>query len=116
MPTTKEEKAPKPNARKIKMLVRRALREKDRGGKHFDRSREAISLARNAGLQVNQPVEIEIRGEDGSKQKVLFELVDNFAGPIAGRNVVIPHFELKKVPKFKREKAAQAVAESEVAS
>jgi hypothetical protein len=45
-------------------------------------------------------------GEDGSIAKTPFELVDNFAGDKVSRSATVHHFELKKVPKFKRSGAA----------
>jgi hypothetical protein len=50
---------------------------------------------------------VTLPAEDGSKQITAFELVDNFQGDSAFRNTRIPHFELKKVPKFKRTPAAE---------
>lgn len=104
----------KPPSRKIVALVRRSLREKAKGGQCYDRSREAITKARNLGLQVNQPVKLELPNEHtGEIETRTFILQDNFAGDKAGRNVVIPHYELVKLPKTSRK--ADSAEQKEVA-
>jgi hypothetical protein len=104
----------KPNG-KIRRLIARHLREKARGSAHYSKADLALQEARRLGLEVHQQVEVTLPAEDGSKQVTAFELVDNFQGESAFRSARIPHFELKKVPKFKREKA-DIVAAGEVAS
>jgi hypothetical protein len=92
---------------RIKQLVRRSLRERTRGAQHYTKAAEALQQAISAGLMEGQAVEVEISDEaTGAKKKVEFELINNFAGEKAFRNATIPKFELKKVPKFKREKTA----------
>ena len=91
-----------PPTRRVKMLVKRAIVARKRGGALYDKATTAIAKARQCGLALNQPVEIELPGEDGQLQKVSFELVDNFVGPVAYKSHGIPHFELKKVPKARR--------------
>lgn len=103
---------PKTPNGKIRRLIARHLREKARGISHYNKADSALQEARRLGLEVDQQVEVALPAEDGSLQTVAFSLVDNFAGESAFRNTRIPHFELKKVPKFKRSKPQ----ESEVAS
>lgn len=93
--------------KRITNLVRRALREKERAGRHYSNADAALTKARQCGLAPGQTVEVTLPADDGSKRQVLFELVDNFAGDSAFRNTRIPKFELKKVPKFKRTPAAE---------
>src|SRR5216110_870938 len=76
-------------ARRVKMLVKRAVRERALGRKHYARATEAEQLARNAGLALNQPVEIELPGVDGAIEKTAFELVDNFAGERVSRSATV---------------------------
>jgi|GEM_PF-4175337 len=90
---------PKAPSKKIKRLVARALRERERGSQCFDRSAQALQKARAAGLQVDQQVEVTILRQDGRPKVETFALVDNFTGEAAYRSARIPHFELKKVPK-----------------
>jgi hypothetical protein len=93
---------PKPS-RRIRMLVRRALRYQERGKRLFDMASVALQMARNAGLQVGQEVEVELVDENGEKKTESFSLHDNFTGEVAYRPARIPHFELKRIPKYKRE-------------
>ena len=84
---------------KIKRLIRTHLRERERGGKCFDKSSEALQKARALGLQVDEQIEVTIIRDDGRPKVETFALVDNFTGEAAYRSARIPHFELKKVPK-----------------
>ncbi len=88
--------------KRITNLVRRHLREKERGNRAYNRSAAALQKAREAGLALDQPVEVEVIGVDGLPQKATFALVDNFAGDAAFRATRIPHFELKKLAKNPR--------------
>ena len=104
MTTTKKKT---PNG-KIRRLIARHLREKARGVAHYNKADQALQEARRLGLQVDDQVEVTLPAEDGSKQTAAFTLVDNFVGESAFRNTRIPHFELKKVPKFKRTAPAES--------
>jgi hypothetical protein len=84
------------------MLVRRALRLEAKGKQLFGKSREAIVLAMQNGLAVDQPVEIEIPAEDGSKITEVYAIKDNFAGEVAFKRSYVSHYTLEKVPKYKR--------------
>lgn len=88
----------KPATRRIKMLVKRAVRLRARAGKLYRLAEEAVGIAQINGLKPGQTIEIEIPGEDGSIQKTPFELVDNFAGEKVSRSTTVHRFELKKVP------------------
>jgi hypothetical protein len=92
----------KKSERRVRTLLKRALKEKQLGNLHHSRGREALVKARNCGLALNTPIEIEIAAEDGSAVKATYEVVDNFTGEAAYRSTCIPRFELRKVPKFKR--------------
>jgi len=97
--------------RRIKSLVRRVLRERQQGAKHYNRASEALQKAISAGLMENKPVAVELHDETtGQKRTVEFELINNFAGDKAFRNATIPKFELRRVPKFKRTPADPVAA------
>jgi hypothetical protein len=100
----------KKSERRVRTLLKRALKEKQLGNKHHERGRAALVKARQCGLELNTPIEMDVAGEDGSIQKVSYEVVDNFTGEAAYRSTCIPRFELKKVPKFRRESATPAPA------
>lgn len=102
-------------SRRVRSLLKRALREKNRGAKSYEKSRNAITLALQCGLQPEQPVEIEVIGEDGSKVKELFAVKNNFAGEVAFKNAYVSKYELTKVPKFKRVPKEEAPAAAEAA-
>jgi hypothetical protein len=107
----------KKNLRRIKMLVRRNLRLLSKGKSYYDKANEALALAINNGLAVgNEPIELEILGADGRPQKEQFELVNNFAGEVAYRPARVPHYELKKVPKYKRAPKVESAPTAEAAS
>jgi hypothetical protein len=94
---------------KIKRLIRAHLRERERGGKCFEKSAEALKKARELGLQVDEQIEVTIIRDDGRPKVETFALVDNFVGEAAYRSARVPHFELKKVPKGAiREAVAEA--------
>src|SRR4051812_34863585 len=90
---------------RIKQLVKRSLRERERGALHYNKAAKALQDAISAGLMENQAIPVELADETtGAKRTVEFELVNNFAGEKAFRNATIPKFELRKVPKFKRQR------------
>lgn len=93
------------NNRRIKMLLRRALRAKQAGGKAYDKARAALEQARNFGLQPGEPVELELPNEaTGEIEKRSYILHDNFVGDVAYKTASVPHYELKKLPKTPRSK------------
>ena len=94
--------------KRITNLVRRHLREKARASAHYSAADAALTKARELGLDVGEPIEVEIPRADGSIEKTAFALTNNFEGESAFRNTRIPKFELKKVPKFKRTAPAEA--------
>lgn len=100
---------------RIKQLVKRSLRERTRGALHYNKAAKALQDAMSAGLMEGQPVPVEICDKaTGQKKTETFELVNNFAGEKAFRNATIPKFELKKVPKFKRERDVPSNSSPEV--
>lgn len=92
----------KPLTKKIQRLVARHFREKTAGNRAYDKSAQALLKAREAGLQIDQPVEVTFFDKDGHLKTETFALRDNFTGEAAYRPARIPHFELKKVPKKPR--------------
>jgi hypothetical protein len=92
----------KPNTRRIKMLVRRALRLHDRISELSDKRRTAVALALQNGLAMNQVIEID------GEQWMIIEPV--------GRFVYFGRHELKKVPKAERKHRDEVVPAAEVAA
>jgi hypothetical protein len=105
------------NTRQIRKFIRRSLREKERGNLHYDRSAAALVAARNLGLVPGMQIEMTFRGPDGEKLKEKFELVNNFRDDQEAiyRPARVPHYELKKVPKFKRQPKEEAPVEEAAA-
>lgn len=88
--------------RRQRMFIRRAILEETRGKRHFEKARNAIALALQNGLAVDQSVEIELPGEDGSRITEVYAIKDNFAGDVAFKRSYVSHYSLVKVPKYKR--------------
>ena len=118
-----KKKHAKPVSRRVKMLVRRHLRLVGKGKSCFDQANTALQLARTAGLEVGQKIDIEQFRETGEKETVAFELIDNTldmeSKGVIYRPARVPKFELKKVPKFSRKTESgnqESRKEEEVAS
>jgi len=86
------------------MLVRRHLRLIAKGKSCFDQANVALAMAINNGLQVGQPIELEILGADGHPQKEQFYLVNNFDQDVVYKPARVAHYEFKKIPVSKRAK------------
>ena len=99
--------------RRIENLCRRHLRERARGGQHFDRARTALDTAQSLGLAPGVTIILEIADEEaGTLTQRHFSLIDN-AEEMKKRGAIyrpaaLPRFELKAVPKNPRSKLAEA--------
>lgn len=102
-----------PVTRRQRMFIRRALRLETRAKALFTKAREAIALAMQNGLQVEQPVEIDLAAEDGSKKTEVFAIKNNFAGEVAFKRSYVSKYSLEVVPKYKR--APKPAPETEAA-
>jgi hypothetical protein len=100
-------KTQKTNGRIVR-AVARALRERDRGNQHYQKSTEALEKARWLGLKVDQQVEVTRLNGDGKPTVETFALVDNFSGEKVSRAKTIYRFELRKVPKKALQEAEAA--------
>jgi hypothetical protein len=85
------------------MLIRRSLRERAKGARHYELASLAVKMAMTSGLQPGQQVEIETADDAGQIQKEVYELVDNFTGDKAFAGAYAKHYEIKVVPKSRRE-------------
>jgi hypothetical protein len=65
--------------RRQRMFIRRALRLEAKAKTLFGKMRESIALAMQNGLQIDQPVEIEVIGADGKPAKKFVRIKNNFA-------------------------------------
>lgn len=96
----------KQNLRSIKAQLRRHLRYAQLGKNYFDKASQALARARASGLQIDQPVDLDLVDETGATKTERFHLVDNALDmQIKGavyRPARFPQFELKKLPKNPR--------------
>jgi hypothetical protein len=86
--------------RRQRMFIRRALRLEAKAKTLFGKMRESIALAMQNGLQIDQPVEIEVIGADGKPAKKFVRIKNNFAGDVAFKRSYVSHYELEDVPKY----------------
>jgi hypothetical protein len=86
--------------RRQRMFIRRALRLEAKAKTLFGKMRESIALAMHNGLQIDQPVEIEVIGADGKPAKKFVRIKNNFAGEVAFKRSYVSHYELEDVPKY----------------
>jgi hypothetical protein len=86
--------------RRQRMFIRRALRLEAKAKTLFGKMRESIGLAMQNGLQIDQPVEIEVIGADGKPAKKFVRIKNNFAGDVAFKRSYVSHYELEDVPKY----------------
>jgi len=103
----------KKTSKRISRLIERHLKLAAKGKAKFQQSGEALKKAISAGLMLDQPVEVELIGEDGRPVKSTFVLVDNFAGDVAYRPARVPHFEMKKYTASRRKRDEAAAPDAE---
>jgi len=98
-------------SRRVRMLVRRHLRLVAKGKSCFDQASKALALAINNGLEVGEPIEMDIIGADGQPRKEQFCLVDNFDQDVVYKPARVPHYEFKRIPRSRREKTDPSPAQ-----
>jgi hypothetical protein len=91
------------NQRSIKLAIRRSLRHRALGGKHYDKARAAVVRARDLGLRPGQPIELEVTDEKtGAIETRKFILVDNFDAEVAYKTASVQRYDIKPLPKNPR--------------